>query len=159
MKIKTIKKKIFLFFNIVMVFTTFFKGEKTVITQMRIEIENKFTDFAWFENLSIYSRYLTSGPPEGNGDALTKQSHHILAYHKGLSILKKYHGESMGLHEFFHLSAIISCIYENCNFFRKSVQRHLKVFVSKQEFQIYKGLDSTDRNHCANPLQASFLET
>ena len=33
-----------------------------------------------------------------------------LAYHKGLSTPKKHHGESMGLHEFFHHSAIISCI-------------------------------------------------
>ena len=31
-------------------------------------------------------------------------------YHKGLSTLKKYHGDSIGLHEFFHHSAIISCI-------------------------------------------------
>jgi hypothetical protein len=30
--------------------------------------------------------------------------------HNGLSTLKKYHGDSMGLHEFFHHSAIISCI-------------------------------------------------
>jgi hypothetical protein len=29
--------------------------------------------------------------------------------HKGLSTLKIYHGDSMGLHDFFHHSAIISC--------------------------------------------------
>ena len=30
--------------------------------------------------------------------------------HNGLSTLKRYHNDSMGLHEFFHLSATISCI-------------------------------------------------
>ena len=30
--------------------------------------------------------------------------------HRGLSTLKKYHGDGMGLNEFFHHSAIISCI-------------------------------------------------
>ena len=32
------------------------------------------------------------------------------SYHKGLSTLKKYQGKPMVLHDFFHHSAIISCI-------------------------------------------------
>ena len=32
------------------------------------------------------------------------------SYHSGLSTLKKYQCHSMGLHEFFHHSAIVSCI-------------------------------------------------
>ena len=31
-------------------------------------------------------------------------------HHSGLSTLKKYQSDSMGLHEFFHHSAIVSCI-------------------------------------------------
>ena len=34
----------------------------------------------------------------------------MVNYHNGLSTLKTYHNDSMGLHEFFHHSAIISCI-------------------------------------------------
>ena len=34
----------------------------------------------------------------------------LSSYHRGLSTLKKYQCDSMGLHKFFHHSAIVSCI-------------------------------------------------
>ena len=59
----------------------------------------------------------------------------VISYHNGLLTLKTYHDDSMGyLHEFFHHSAIISCItfhllkYVDCYFLNK-VYRYVLRFL------------------------------
>ena len=68
-------------------------GDHVGKTWFRISLHNKSSKKSAFQSTMEHLTYLDIM----DTFALT------LKYHKGLSILKKYPGKPMGLHEFFHL--------------------------------------------------------
>ena len=62
-------------------------------------------------NLALNNIFSAKGTMNQNLEFhLGKIKNMMMKYHSGLSTLKKYQCDSMGLQEFFHHSAIVSCI-------------------------------------------------
>ena len=59
-------------------------------------------------DLFLAGNSLTESRQSLSCDLLWVSAH--CTYHRGLSTLKKYQCDTMGLHKFFHYSAIVSCI-------------------------------------------------